>query len=75
MSLHSPSMSGMLPVKIFDLLLSESSKFGIDISLVSLLVVIDLPEVESDAKDEDGCRGSQIETVADRIIRSIERQD
>ena len=71
--LHPPSVGRMLPVEIFNLLLGESSEFSVDISLVSLLVIVDLPEVKSDAENKDCSRRRQIETVADGVIWSIER--
>lgn len=65
----------MLPVEIFNLLLGESSQFGVDIALITPLVVVDLPEVESEAENEDRGGGGQIETIADRVVRTVERQD
>lgn len=65
----------MLPVEIFDLSFSQSGQLGVDVTLVAPLVVPLLPEEESYAKNEDQRRGGQIQTIADRIIWSIEGKD
>lgn len=68
-------MGRVLPVEIFNLVLGQSRQFGIDIPLVTLLVVVDLPEVEGNAQYEDNRGCCQIEAVSDRVVRSVERQD
>ena len=65
----------MAPVEVLDLFLVEAGKLGIDVSPVPLLVVGDHPEQEHDRQNEDGGRCSEIETVPDFVIGSIEGQE
>jgi hypothetical protein len=65
----------VFPVQIFTSLIIQTSKLGIDVSLVAFLVVPLDVEHQSDAQYQDRRASSQIQPIADRVVGSIMRHE